>query len=155
MKIKGVRVEASKLAQMYMEGKTLQEIGDIYGVTRERIRQILSSAGFNVRDCKSYYKLQERKKCLNIADNVLLKTANNSIKDVTDKLQSIQMKHKALKQYRIKIIREFQNTLFNMREILYLAETGKQPPSVIFEQLNKKISEELENLKKYRNLIED
>jgi hypothetical protein len=31
-----------KMAAMYVAGKTLQEIGDAYGVTRERVRQVLS-----------------------------------------------------------------------------------------------------------------
>lgn len=30
------------MAAMYVVGKTLQEIGDMYGVTRERVRQVLS-----------------------------------------------------------------------------------------------------------------
>lgn len=34
--------EAAKLKVLSLEGKTLQELGDIYGVSKERIRQILN-----------------------------------------------------------------------------------------------------------------
>jgi hypothetical protein len=34
--------EVTKVKSLSLEGKTLQEIGDIYGVSRERIRQVLT-----------------------------------------------------------------------------------------------------------------
>lgn len=38
---------ARDMAEMYTSGSTLQEIGDIYGITRERVRQILSGLGID------------------------------------------------------------------------------------------------------------
>lgn len=37
------------LLQMYRDGKTLQECGDRFGLTRERVRQILNKFGFSER----------------------------------------------------------------------------------------------------------
>lgn len=42
-KAKGTIEEIHKMIEMRKEGKTLQAIGDIYGVTRERIRQQIAS----------------------------------------------------------------------------------------------------------------
>ena len=42
-KFKASEEEIMKMIEMRKEGKTLQEIGDIYGVTRERIRQRIAS----------------------------------------------------------------------------------------------------------------
>ena len=45
------RGRAEAMAAMYRGGKTLQEIGDLYGVTRERVRQIISKqAGITAED---------------------------------------------------------------------------------------------------------
>lgn len=52
------------MAEMLLEGKTLQEIGDIFGVTRERVRQILSKVGIDpseVRECFNS-EIREKKK---------------------------------------------------------------------------------------------
>lgn len=35
------------ICTLYQEGKTLQEVGDVFGLTRERIRQILRRAGIS------------------------------------------------------------------------------------------------------------
>lgn len=45
------------IVDLYGEGLTLQQVGDIYGLTRERIRQILNFAfkeGFQVKKLKQY-----------------------------------------------------------------------------------------------------
>lgn len=54
---------------LYRSGKTLQEIGDVYGVSRERIRQILARAGVtrseggtHVRSLKSKEAAEQRRK---------------------------------------------------------------------------------------------
>ena len=33
------------MAQLYRDGKTLQDVADVFGLTRERVRQILARAG--------------------------------------------------------------------------------------------------------------
>lgn len=38
------------MAFMYKQGKTLQEIGDAYGITRERVRQLIKALGLSGKD---------------------------------------------------------------------------------------------------------
>lgn len=38
-----------QMAALYAEGKTLQNIGDQFGITRERVRQILARLGVQRR----------------------------------------------------------------------------------------------------------
>lgn len=62
------REEAAKLenrndaiCRLYTEGKTLQEVGDKYGITRERVRQILVKKGISER-YTSQVPIREQKK---------------------------------------------------------------------------------------------
>ena len=41
-KLKAVPSEAAKVQDLYAEGATYQEIADLYGITRERVRQVLT-----------------------------------------------------------------------------------------------------------------
>lgn len=44
------------MAAMYRQGKTLQEIGDHYGITRERVRQLIGKLGLKGKDGGLHYK---------------------------------------------------------------------------------------------------
>lgn len=45
-----------KMAELYRSGKTLQQIGDMYSVSRERVRQILAPLGFSRESGGSYVR---------------------------------------------------------------------------------------------------
>ena len=51
----------ARCVELYREGKTLQEIGDVYGVSRERIRQILARVGVTSKDGGSYARSLTKK----------------------------------------------------------------------------------------------
>lgn len=69
---------AKDMASLFFEGYTLQEIGDIYGISRERVRQILNGDGIKGSDGGKRTKLEKAKtqKCL--ADGCELKAVNTS-----------------------------------------------------------------------------
>lgn len=52
---------AKTMARMFRSGKTLQQIGDQYGITRERVRQILRTAGLKGKNGGQHAK-SERKR---------------------------------------------------------------------------------------------
>lgn len=47
---KDVSSRTLRFIEMFRHGKTLQEIGDVYGVTRERVRQVLAAHGLTKDD---------------------------------------------------------------------------------------------------------
>ena len=47
---------ASEMAKKYAVGATLQEIGDYYNLTRERVRQILEEIGITAKDGGAYQR---------------------------------------------------------------------------------------------------
>jgi hypothetical protein len=51
----------SVIVSLFIDGKTLQEIGDIYGISRERVRQILSNCGLTRADGGRAVKAKRRK----------------------------------------------------------------------------------------------
>lgn len=57
----GVRDRTLQILAMRGEGKTLQEIGDEFGVTRERIRQVLAAAGVTGTPWTGYKPLHYRR----------------------------------------------------------------------------------------------
>src|SRR5688500_5425424 len=44
-----LRIRDKAICEMYSQGRTLQECGDAYRMTRERVRQILEKEGFDKR----------------------------------------------------------------------------------------------------------
>lgn len=112
-----VTANARELAKMYMAGMSLQEIGDIYDVTRERIRQILVKAGFVIKEGRQQYKLQERVKNKVIADELLVQQSCDIIEKLWKRAYRAEHLLCNIKKRRKFLIDGFKETLFAIKSI--------------------------------------
>ncbi len=58
----GSRRRAAQMADVYVAGATLQDIGDEYSLSRERVRQILCEAGYDLDELKAEAKRARRRR---------------------------------------------------------------------------------------------
>jgi transposase-like protein len=49
-------IQPSYLVDLYMQGKSLEEIGDHVGLSRERVRQLISRGGFSIKELREQRK---------------------------------------------------------------------------------------------------
>lgn len=65
------RERAKQMACLYRDGYTLQQIGDQYGVTRERVRQIVSDRlGLSAKECGAAVRGQKKREAVRAKRNV-------------------------------------------------------------------------------------
>ena len=148
-KQKKVNVSARVLAEYYLDEKTLQEIGDMYGVSRERIRQILVRGGFDVKDMKSCFKVQERTKNRNLADRVLLETTNRTIDKISKELRSAKHNLSVIKNSRSKLIAGFKDTLFEIKAMARMGIKDIKTVGTALLTINNLVIDELKELDGY------
>ncbi len=67
--------QAAEFKELYLQGETLQQIGDFYGISRERVRQVLKKIGITGKDGGSTVRAKKRAETqlLKRRKNVLLK----------------------------------------------------------------------------------
>lgn len=78
--MKKVNVTVEELANMYLAGNSLQQIADIFGVTREAIRKKLADNGYVIRDMKTNVKIKQTQSRKKLADDLLIESTNREIK---------------------------------------------------------------------------
>ncbi len=142
-----------ELARLYLSGMTLQQIGDKYGVTRERIRQRLVRAGFIVKDIKSRYKVEERAKEKSIADKVLMETTNRTIRIMSEELTSAKHNLSVIKKSRSKLIAGFKDTLFEIKGMARMGIRDCKMVGTALMAINNLVIVELSELEKYRVIM--
>lgn len=102
--MKKVNVTVEELANMYLAGNSLQQIADIFGVTREAIRQKLADNGYVIRDMKTNVKIKQTQRRKKLADDLLIESTNREIKVFSARARLAEAKYanacKILRKYR-------------------------------------------------------
>lgn len=102
--MKKINVTVEELANMYLAGNSLQQIADIFGVTREAIRQKLADNGYVIRDMKTNVKIKQTQTRKKLADDLLIESTNREIKVFYARAKLAEVKYanacKILRKYR-------------------------------------------------------
>ena len=102
--MKKINVTVEELANMYLAGNTLQQIADVFGVTREAIRLRLADNGYIIRDLKTNVKIKQAQSRKKLADALLIESTNREIKTFYDRARLAETKYanacKILRKYR-------------------------------------------------------
>ena len=110
--MKKVTATIEELAQLYLQGKTLEEIGQMFGVTREAIRIRFRDNGYVLRDLRSNIKVKKAEYKKKLANELLIESTNRQIKIFWDRARYSDQKYKnacqLLKKYRA-VISEIKN----------------------------------------------
>jgi len=102
--MKKANVTVEELANMYLAGNSLQQIANIFGVTREAIRQRLANNGYIIRDMKTNIEIKQIQSRKKLADDLLIESTNREIKVFYNRARLAETKYanacKILRKYR-------------------------------------------------------
>lgn len=145
-----VTVEIEKVIDLYKSGKSLEEIGKIFGVSRQAIHQKLHKAGFEVMDEKRSLKIKKRKTWKLLADEVLIESCNRKVKEIWDKKRLAEMKLLNMKNLRIGLINNFKDTLNEVLSLCELSLEHERTQRLALKEINEVVKEQLKALENCR-----
>lgn len=120
--------DATYLAQQYLQGKTLQEIANEFGCSRERVRQVLVKAGYIVRTLKNYQQNAVKNKHSKIADEVLIESTNRVVEHLYKRDRWLTNKLSNYKKYHSNMMKSYY---FDLSQIIeQLDKVGSQGSSL-------------------------
>ena len=118
--MKKITATAEELAQIYLQGHSLEQIGKMFGVTREAIRQKFVENGYVVRDLQRNLKVKQTETRKKLADDLLIESTNRQIKIFWDRARYSDQKYRnacnQLKKYRA-VITEIKGYLKTLSSI--------------------------------------
>lgn len=150
-----VTIEVEKVIDLYKSGKSLEEIGKIFGVSKQAIHQKLQRAGFAIMDAKKALKVKKNKTWKLLADEVLVESCNRKIKEIWDKKRLAEMKLLNMKKLRIGLISNFKDTLNEVLSLCELSLGHERTQRLALKEINEVVKEQLKALENCRNVIKE
>ena len=141
------------LAKQYLSGKTLQEIADEFGCSRERIRQILVKNGFITRELKNFGKTAAQRQLKPIADKVLIESTNRIVDHCQEKQRRAETKLQQRIQYHRHFINSYMGTVERCWKLIDTVQKKIQDENLT--QAKSLLERQLRAFNEYRRIIEE
>lgn len=150
-----VKKDPEYIASQYLSGKTLQEIADEFGCSRERIRQILIKNGFIVRSAKNFYKNARKRALKPIADDVLVESTNRIVEQCYERQRNAEMKLKTRIQFHQRIVNKYMDAIGECWKLLDDIENNNASVLTNLKQTKSLLKKQLIAFGKYKRIIKE
>jgi hypothetical protein len=138
---------------MYRDGKTLQQIGDKFGASREAVRQYFERAGVLVMSERALTRASKNQQIKPLAEAVLIESCNRKVKEVWEEKRYAETLLRNIKKSRIDLIKRIDETLAEIQRTCELGLKGKTQASLALKTIEGLVKNQAEDFKKYKNFM--
>jgi hypothetical protein len=152
--VKGkITATVEELLKMYRDGKTLQQIGDKFGASREAVRQHFERAGVLVMSERALTRATKNQQIKPLAEAVLIESCNRKVKEVWEKKRYAETLLRNIKKSRIDLIKGVDKTLAEIQKTCELGLKDKTQASLALKAIEGLVKKQAEDFKKYKNFM--
>ena len=148
-----ITVTVEELLKMYRDGKTLQQIGDKFGASREAVRQHFERAGVLVMSERALTRASKNQQIKPLAEAVLIESCNRKVKEVWKEKRYAETLLRNIKKSRIDLIKEIDDTLAKIQRSCELGLRDKTQASIALKAIKGLVKKQAEDFKKYKNFM--
>jgi predicted DNA-binding protein YlxM (UPF0122 family) len=148
-----ITATVEELLKMYRDGKTLQQIGDKFGASREAVRQHFERAGVLVMSERALTRASKKQQIKPLAEAVLIESCNRKVKEVWKEKRHAETLLRNIKKSRIDLIKRIDETLAEIQRTCELGLKGKTQASLALKTIEGLVKNQAEDFKKYKNFM--
>lgn len=148
-----ITATVEELLKMYRDGKTLQQIGDKFGASREAVRQHFERAGVLVMSERALTRATKNQQIKPLAEAVLIESCNRKVKEVWEEKRYAETLLRNIKKSRIDLIKGVDKTLAEIQKTCELGLKDKTQASLALKAIKGLVKKQAEDFKKYKNFM--
>jgi ribosomal protein L7/L12 len=148
-----ITATVEELLKMYRDGKTLQQIGDKFGASREAVRQYFERAGVLVMSERALTRATKNQQIKPLAEAVLIESCNRKVKEVWEEKRYAETLLRNIKKSRIDLIKGVNDTLAEIQRTCELGLKDKTQASLALKAIEGLVKKQAEDFKKYKNFM--
>ena len=151
----GTKITATveELLKMYRDGKTLQQIGDKFGASREAVRQHFERAGVLVMSERALTRASKNATLKPLAEAVLIESCNRKVREVWEKKRHAETLLANIKKTRVELIKSVDKTLKEIQRTCDLGLNNKKQSLIALKVIQELVNKQSEDFEQYKNMM--